>query len=71
MEIKTIRGYRKSRGLAMEDFIGTPEEYNLVRFGIKEPYCGICNQMIEEGQEWEEDFDLKFHSQCLDERCNA
>tara|TARA_R100000654_G_scaffold71189_1_gene101922 strand:+ start:410 stop:583 length:174 start_codon:yes stop_codon:yes gene_type:complete len=55
----------------MEDFIGTPEEYNLVRFGIKEPYCSICNQLIEQGEEWEEDFDLQFHSQCLLERCDA
>jgi len=52
----------------MEDFIGTPEEYNLVRFGIKEPYCSICNQLIEQGEEWEEDFDLQFHSKCLDDR---
>jgi hypothetical protein len=52
----------------MENFIGTPEEYNLVRFGIKEPYCSICNCMIEQGEEWEEDFDLQFHSECLDDR---
>jgi hypothetical protein len=55
----------------MENFIGTPEDYNSVRFGIKELYCGICNQMIEEGQEWEEDYGHQFHSECLDERCNA
>ena len=60
-----------NRKAGMEDFIGTPEEYNSVRFGIKEPYCGICNQMIEEGQEWEEDYGHQFHSECLDERCNA
>ena len=53
----------------MEDFIGTPEEYNLVRFGIKEPYCSICNCMIEQGEEWEEDFGLQFHSRCID-HCN-
>ena len=39
----------------MEDFIGTPEEYNKIRFGIEEPYCSICNCMIEMGEEWEEE----------------
>ena len=61
-------GEKSSQGLVMENFIGTPEEYNIVRFGIKEPYCSICNCMIEQGEEWEEDFDLQFHSECLDER---
>jgi len=47
------------------------EDYNRERFGVHPPYCSICNCMIEQGEEWEEDFDLQFHSQCLEERCDA
>jgi hypothetical protein len=47
------------------------EDYNRERFGVHPPYCSICNCMIEQGEEWEEDFDLQFHSQCLEEKCDA